>query len=44
MDITKILGKDYKGSNTILDSFMKADSIINNESNKSIICSISGGV
>lgn len=38
-----ILGEDYNGSEIILDSFVKADSIINDPKYKKIMCAISGG-
>lgn len=41
--LVDILGEDYKGSEIILDSFVKANSIINNPKYNKIICSISGG-
>lgn len=39
----EILGEDYNGSATILDAFVKADSVINNPDYKSILVSVSGG-
>lgn len=41
--VTEILGNDYKGSEVILDAFVKADSIINNDKYKTILVSVSGG-
>ena len=41
--LVDILGEDYKGSEVILDSFVKADSIINDTNYKKIMCSISAG-
>lgn len=43
MDIVNIIGEDFKGSAMILDSFVKADSVINNPKYKTILCSVSGG-
>lgn len=43
MDIKEILGENYQGSEVILDSFVKCDSLINNPKYKKIVCSISGG-
>lgn len=41
--LVDILGEDYTGSEIILDSFQKADSVINNPKYKKIMCAISGG-
>jgi 3'-phosphoadenosine 5'-phosphosulfate sulfotransferase (PAPS reductase)/FAD synthetase len=41
--LVDILGEDYTGSEIILDSFQKADSVINNPKYKKIMCSVSAG-
>lgn len=41
--LTNILGEHYSGSEVILDSFVKADSVINNPKYTKIICTVSGG-
>lgn len=41
--LVDILGENYDGSEVILDSFVKADSVINDPKYKKIMCSISGG-
>ena len=41
--LVDILGENYNGSEVILDSFVKADSIINNPKYKKIMCSVSAG-
>ena len=39
----EILGEDYNGPMEILDSYVKADSVINNPEYKTILVSVSGG-
>lgn len=39
----KFLGEDYNGPMEILDSYVKADSVINNPEYKTILVSVSGG-
>ena len=43
MELIDIIGENYNGSTIILDSFQKANSVINNPQYQNIICSISGG-
>jgi 3'-phosphoadenosine 5'-phosphosulfate sulfotransferase (PAPS reductase)/FAD synthetase len=43
IDLISILGEDYDGPVEILDSFMKADSLINNPKYERIMCSVSAG-
>lgn len=43
MDVKNILGPNYNGSEVILDSFVKADAILNSRKYKKVFVSVSGG-
>lgn len=43
MELIKLLGNDYNGPMEIVDSYQKADSVINNPDYNTILVSVSGG-